>query len=235
MNFRLLLSIILIATLVACGGAEERKAVYLEKARVSLDAGDLDKARIELKNVLQIDPKDSEAYYQLGKVYEQQKSYQKAFANYKKAEGLNPDLLENQAKLGRIYLLFTNDLEKVHEKIDFILTKDPDNAEGLLLKSLMLLKNKNKTAAIKIAKNVVAKQPGHVDGAIYLAMLYAREDNAVGAIEVLENSLKINLDNEVLNKNLAAILVKNKEFDRAEVIYKSFLERNPGSGLWCAC
>ena len=75
MNFRILLSIAFIAALVACGGAEERKAVYMEKAKSSIEAGDLDKARIELKNVLQIDSKDGEAYYQLGKIYEQQKEY----------------------------------------------------------------------------------------------------------------------------------------------------------------
>ena len=79
MNFRLLLSIALITVLTACGGAEERKAVYMEKAKSSIEAGDLDKARIELKNVLQIDPKDGEAYYQLGKVLEQQQDFRKAY------------------------------------------------------------------------------------------------------------------------------------------------------------
>ncbi len=81
MNFKLLLSIVFITTLAACGGAEERKAVYMEKAKSSIEAGDLDKARIELKNVLQIDPKDSEAYYQLGKVFSQLKYYLKAYVN----------------------------------------------------------------------------------------------------------------------------------------------------------
>ena len=32
--------------LISCGGAEERKAVYLEKAIASIEAGDNDKARI---------------------------------------------------------------------------------------------------------------------------------------------------------------------------------------------
>lgn len=52
------LAIIVFSTvvLISCGGAEERKAVYLEKAKSSMATGDYDKARIELKNVLQIDP-----------------------------------------------------------------------------------------------------------------------------------------------------------------------------------
>ena len=64
------------------------------KAKASIEAGDFDKARIELKNVLQIDPKDSEAFYQLGKVYEELNNYRKAFGSYLKSEELNPNLLK---------------------------------------------------------------------------------------------------------------------------------------------
>ena len=102
--YRILILTLCAYALISCGGAEERKAVYLEKAKASIEAGDLEKARIELKNVLQIDPKDADAYYQLGKIYEQKKEYRKAYGNYLKAEELNPDLLANQARLGRFYL-----------------------------------------------------------------------------------------------------------------------------------
>jgi len=227
--FRIFILAIFATSLVACGGAEERKAVYLEKAKASMEAGDLDKARIELKNVLQIDPKDAEAYYQLGKVFEQQGDYRKAFSHYLRAEELNPELLENQAKLGRIYLLLANQSDKAQEKIDFILAKDPENEAGLLLKAVMLVKNKNKSKAIKVTENILLKNPGYVDGAIYLAKLYASKDNFSDAIIVLDSALKINPDNEALNKYLASILVSNKDYSRAEVLYEGFLERNPDS------
>ncbi len=227
--FRIFILALLTTALIACGGAEERKAVYLEKAKSSIEAGDLDKARIELKNVLQIDPKDAEAYFQLGKVYEQLQNYRKAFANYKKAEEFNPDHLANQAKLGRIYLVFSNSFgaDKVQEKIDFILSKDPGNVEGLLLKAAQSLKNKNKSEAIKIAEKVVAATPGHVDGATFLAAIYASENKLSDAVTVLEKAIKLNPGNELLSKRLAFVLVKNKDYARAETIYKNFLEKNP--------
>lgn len=215
--------------LVACGGAEERKAVYLEKAKVSMAAGDLNKARIELKNVLQIDPKDANAYYQLGNVYEQQKKYRKAFTNYLKSSELDPDLLENQARLGRFYLLLANDLDKAQEKIDFILLKEPDNIEGLLLKAAMRLKKGDMKQAIDIAKVIVSREPGHIDGVTFLASLYLKEKKNKDAIEILDVALKSNHNNESLNRLLAVILMEDKEFDRAESIYKDFLERNPDS------
>ena len=82
--------LLLSTILVACGGKEDRKAAYLEKAQKSMQAGDLDKARIELKNVLQIDPNDAEAYYQLAIVFEKQQEYRKAYAHYNKAAELEP-------------------------------------------------------------------------------------------------------------------------------------------------
>ena len=81
--FRILILTLSAYTLISCGGADERKSVYMEKAKSSIEAGDLEKARIELKNVLQIDPKDSNAYFHLGKIYEQKKNYRQAFSNYK--------------------------------------------------------------------------------------------------------------------------------------------------------
>ncbi len=57
--------------LLSCGGAEERKAKYLERAKSYLAEKNYDKARVELKNVLQIDPKYAEAYFLMGQVDEQ--------------------------------------------------------------------------------------------------------------------------------------------------------------------
>lgn len=229
MNFRMLLSIAFITVLTACGGAEERKAVYMEKAKSSIEAGDLDKARIELKNVLQIDPKDAEAYYELGRVYEQQKEYRKAYGSYLKAEELNPELLANQAILGRFNLLLLNDLDKAQQKVDYILSKEPNNLDGLLLKAAIALRTKGIADAIVLAKDVVTKDPAHVEGAAFLASSYLKYNKKAEAINTLDNALKHNQNNELLNKLLASVLVKDKDYERAEVIYKKFLERNPDS------
>ena len=75
--FKVLIIVSIAFMVIACGGAEERKAAYMEKAEKSLNAGDLDKARIELKNVLQIDPKDAQAYFKLGNIFERKKEFRK--------------------------------------------------------------------------------------------------------------------------------------------------------------
>lgn len=227
--YKTLVIVLCVTTLYACGGAEERKATYLEKARISIEAGDYDKARIELKNVLQIDPKDAEAYYQLGRVYEKLKEIRKAYRHYAKAEELNPDLLENQARLGRLYLLLANDIDKAQEKVDLILSKDPENYDGLLLKAAIKLKTKNVNEAVSIARGVVAKEPSHVEAVAFLASLYMKENKSAEALKVLDSAVKVNPDDTQLNKLLAMILVENKDYGRAEEIYIKALEKNPDS------
>lgn len=227
--YRILFLTFCACALISCGGAEERKAVYMEKAMLSIKSGNLDKARIELKNVLQIDPKDGEAYYQLGSVYEQQQDFQKAFVSYLKAEELNPDLLDNQARLGRIYLLLANKPEKAQEKINLILLKEPSHSGGLLLKAAMTLKSGDAEEAITIVKDIINRDINHTDSVKFLASLYLNQKKNDDAIKVLDAAIKNNQNDEKLNKLLALALVANNDYDRAEIIYKDFLERNPDS------
>lgn len=224
--YRILILTLCAYALISCGGAEERKAVYMEKAKSSIKAGDIDKARIELKNVLQIDPKDGEAYYYLGTVFEKQKNYRKAYVNYLKAEDLNPELLQNQARLGRLYLLM-NDSDKAQQKINLILSKEPNNTEGLLLKAMMMLKNEDKSQAIDIVNKLVVKQPGYIDAVLFLVSIHLRDNDYQAAISLIDKALAVKEDNVRLSQILALVLMSNKDYDRAEIIYTKLLETNP--------
>src|SRR5690625_7862890 len=53
---------VLAATLLVygCGGAEERQADYYQRAQDLFDEGNYQKARIEVRNVLQINPNNAE-------------------------------------------------------------------------------------------------------------------------------------------------------------------------------
>ncbi|MDH5644427.1 MAG: hypothetical protein OEZ01_00375, partial [Candidatus Heimdallarchaeota archaeon] len=109
--------ILIVAVLSGCGGAETRKAKYLEKAKEYIEQENYKKAAIELRNVLQIDPKHSEAYYLIGAIEEKDQNWAKAYGNYAKALDLDPSYAEARLKLG-YFSLMSNDNEKAKEHVD---------------------------------------------------------------------------------------------------------------------
>jgi len=226
-NIKTLVLVFLAFIMVACGGAEERKAAYLEKAEKSLNAGDLDKARIELKNVLQIDPKDAQAYFKLGNIFEQKKDFRKAFGNYNKAAELDPENSEYQLKIGRFYLVLAGDIEKATEKMNLILSKDENDIHGLMLKAGILLKQGKASDAKEITRKIFESHPENVENTIFLSSLYSQHKEYDDAIAVLDEAIKSNPGNQVLSQKLANTLFIIKDFDRSEQIWKRILDAHP--------
>ena len=98
--------IILLSTFLisACGNSELSKERHMQRGKEYLAEENYDKARVEFKNVLQIDPKSAEAYYLMGLVEEGNHNLRRALAYYYRAIELSPDLLEPHIRLGRFYL-----------------------------------------------------------------------------------------------------------------------------------
>ena len=57
--------------LVGCSPPEERAAAYLAQAQQFFDAGDYDRAKLEAKNAVQVEPKNAQARYLLALIAEQ--------------------------------------------------------------------------------------------------------------------------------------------------------------------
>jgi tetratricopeptide (TPR) repeat protein len=212
---------------IACGGAEERKAAYMEKAEQSLNAGDLDKARIELKEVLQIDPRDAGAWFRLGNILERKKEFNKALGNYSKAAELDPENNAYQAKLGRFYLIVGSDIEKATEKMNLILGRDKTDSDGLLLKAAILLKQNNAADAKEICRNIFENHPDHVKNAVFLSSLYSHDKEYTEAITVLDTALKSNPDNQSLLSVLGNTLYLNNNYERSEQVWQKILDAHP--------
>ncbi|MFT4585871.1 MAG: tetratricopeptide (TPR) repeat protein, partial [Gammaproteobacteria bacterium] len=133
-NMRIGLIIGLLAALVACGGAEDRKSAHMEKGRAMYAEGNFDKARLEFKNVLQIDPNDIPARYALAETLEKTQDWRGAAGHYLGILEADPNHIESLSRMGQIYLLGRN-LEKAEEHAEKILAQQPNNADGLTLRA----------------------------------------------------------------------------------------------------
>jgi len=124
----------LACVLNGCGGAEERKAEHLERGKKYFAEHNYDKAKVEFKNVLQIDPKTAQPYFYLGQIEEDKQNWREAFALYQKAVELDASDVDAKTKLAKFYLL-VQEREKASELVAAILQVRPGDIEARLLKA----------------------------------------------------------------------------------------------------
>jgi len=220
---------ILVVSLVACGGAEERKVKYLEKGKAYLADKNYDKAKIEIKNVLQIDPKFAEAYFIMGQIEELNKEYGRALGLYKKAIELNPDYNLAKVKLSKIYVIAgTNDfIEEAKKLLADVKKVEPENSEVDLILATIDYKTGSKNKAISALEKVVAKNKNLEDGISLLATLYVSDERENEAVKLLTKGVSDNSGNIPLRIFLAKLLAKNKNIVEAEKYLKQAISIDP--------
>lgn len=212
--------------LSACGGKEERMAFHMEKAKAYYEQGNFDKARVELKNVLQIDPKSAEAFYLSGLIEEKQQNWRNAFGNYRKTVELNPDHLAAKAKLGHLYLL-SGAADEAEQMASDILTKKPADPGGRSLKAVLMARKGEIAGAIQEASEAVTADPAQTDAVNLLAKLYSRQGDHAKAQEVLQKAIEVNPTNISLRLELASIFMKRNELEKAEQQFKDVVAVEP--------
>ena len=119
-----------------------------DRAREYIARTELRKAVIELKNVVQLDPKDDAAYVELGETLLKLRETREAFQAFSTAAGVNSENLKAQLKVGQM-LLLGRQTDEAKKKAELILQKSPNHIEGLSLLSGVQLQEKDLDGAIK--------------------------------------------------------------------------------------
>jgi tetratricopeptide (TPR) repeat protein len=214
------------ALLAACGGAEERKAAYLEKGRAYYAEQNYEKARVELKNVLQIDPKAAEPYWLLGQMAEQEKNYRDAFGQYQKVVEFAPDHLDARARLGSFYVL-AKDLEKADEHIKKVLAKDPKHIGARTAQAMLLAAREDEAGAIKLLGDVLKDKPDYSEASEMLAGVYLKRKDPDQALAVLKAGIAANPKEVGLRVRLLQMQAALKNPEEAKKIWAEVIALEP--------
>ena len=209
-----------------CGSPEARKEKYLSQAQTYMAGENWPKARVSLRNVLKIDPRDAEAYFLFARVEEKEKNWRNAFGDYLKVVELKPDHWEAWIKVGRFYLM-GGDLDKVTEAADKILTLRPGDPSAETLKAAVSVRKGNPGEAMARVEKVVAAHPGEPDAATLLASLYGDRKRWSDAERVLERAVQIDPDNAVLLSNLGNVQIRMGKSVEAEKSFQRIVSADP--------
>jgi tetratricopeptide (TPR) repeat protein len=225
-SINLLLLIVGILVVVGCSSSEERQQKYLEKAQAYFDEGNYKKVEVELKNVLQINPKNTNARYLYALVDEKQQDWKKMYGNLLAVIEEDPEHADAHLKIGKIFL-FSKDTEKAMEKAELVLAKNPQNTGALALKASIFLIQGKKQDAQALLEQVLAIDSGHMDAALLMIRLLGSEKKMAESMLVLEDVLIAHPDNiRLLLLKINILMAEGKNVE-AEKLYISLVERYP--------
>ncbi|MBL8037091.1 tetratricopeptide repeat protein [Nitrospira sp. CMX1] len=211
---------------VGCGGPEERKAKYRLRAQEYFQQGDYSKARVELRNVLQIDPKDVEAYLLYAQVEEKERNWRNAFAAYQQVVELSPNHERALVKLAKYYLEIRA-VEQAGQITDRLLATNSDHVQAQAIKIAIVALSGNLKGAVGQAEQLVSRAPMEIDAVLLISSIYASTQRPAEALPYLRQVLQVNPTNLELLDALATISMKQGHTEDAESTLKQIVKLEP--------
>jgi tetratricopeptide (TPR) repeat protein len=235
MNKRKLIKCFIISTisitgLVACGSSADSARGYIESGKTLLADGKPEKARLEFKNAIQVDPKIAESYYQLALLDEKVKNWKLMFANLSKVEKLDANHHDAMIKLGRLNLLL-GELELALERANKVIKQDDKKTMAWLLRSGVALKQNNYESAIKDVNQALQLEVNNIEALSLKAFVLNKQDKATEALALLSTALTNNPDALPLTMIKISIFEQQKKYSEMESIYKG-LQQKHAAATW---
>ena len=189
MRFGSLAAVVVATLLVACGGAQVRKAGYLAKGREYLAAHNFEKARLEFRNALQLDPNDAEASFLAGQAAERLGKVREAAQMYQTAIQVNGKHLGARAQLAKLYVL-GGAPDKAMELVEPGLAIAPDDPDLLTSRGAARERLGDKPDARADAEKAVRIAPTNENAVALLASIYSQGGESGQAIDLVSKAVQ---------------------------------------------
>ncbi|MEP6502028.1 MAG: tetratricopeptide repeat protein, partial [Betaproteobacteria bacterium] len=212
----MLLGALVCVSLAACTSKAQRIESGLRKGAQYVAQSDWDRASVEARNVLQIDPKSADAILIVAQIADGKGALRNAYAGYTKVLELKPASVPARLGLARLYLL-SGDLKQADDQIAAVLAIDANNVRAQALAAAALARHGNKEEALAAARRIASSgQALPVDSALALAGLFFNADAFDTALGVLDKSIAEH-PQEVRLLQMAAEIAQSGKPDAAHV------------------
>ncbi|BCS89129.1 tetratricopeptide repeat protein [Pseudodesulfovibrio sediminis] len=187
------------------------------------EQGKIAEAKVEAKNAIKLAPKNAKAFLVLANCAATEQDWGAAFGAYEQAAQLDPDLLDAQLGLGRMFLL-SQQYDKVNEIVELVLAKDEENIDAHLLKAGSLLQSEKYEGAQSLLKTILAEHPENTDAVMGLVSVYQRKGATQAAVDILDKALRAMPDSVALQYKAASLAGDMEEYAKAEEHYMKLLD-----------
>ena len=203
-----------------------RKARFYSRGKAFYEKGDYVKARLEFRSAVQVAPRFAEGYYMLGMVEFQEKNWRNAFGCFSEAVRLDPGNLPADVKLGRIFLI-AGEPDRAAEKADFVLRAEPNNEDGLFLKTAAYLAKQDPDMALACLEGLKTRTAHNPDFWLMTASAYVQKKDFQKAKEALLDGIAANPQSVLIHLALADIWLKMNRPDDAVPVLRTVIRLAP--------
>ena len=212
--------------MAGCGGAHSRYQSYLERGRQFLAAGNLDKASVEFRNALQIEPHSDEALYLNGRVAERRGNVREAVDYYQSAVDADPNDARARAGLAKVFVL-AGATQRALDVITPGLLDHPDDPDLLAARAAARHQLKDDFEARQDAERAVQLSPGNENALSVLAALALRAGDTDRAIALIRDAVAKSPDSVDLRRILASIYLTSGKTQNAEEQMRQIIHLDP--------
>lgn len=163
-----------LAGAVAFRSPQARKQRYWYRAEAFLKAGKRPQAAVLLEEVVQIDPRSSRAYLELGRTYLGLERPRQALRAFSKAVELDPTLMEAQLAIGRL-LLSAGSFAQARDKAQLVVQANPTNYQGQLQLAESYAGLKQWDRATQILEGLLQRNPPSLEARFLLGNVYLQQ------------------------------------------------------------
>lgn len=221
-----LITALLLVSLSGCGTSAESAAGFIASGKALLEEGKVEKASLEFRNAVQVDPTQAEPFYQLALLDEKAQNWKGMYANLSTAEQLDPTHKGVSIKLGQLYLL-SGSYDEASARVKKILDLDNNHIDALVLRASMNMRQQNYGVASADVEKVLTMDEGNIEALSVKAIIYKEQGKVEQALSVLEYGLTKNADNLALIGIKLAIYEERKDYEAVEDIYRELLIKKP--------
>src|ERR1700722_12241360 len=216
----------MICALTGCGSSHSRYQSYIERGRQYLAAGNLDKASVEFRNALQIEPRNDEALYLNGRVAERRGNIREAVDYYQSAVDVDPNDARARAGLAKVFVL-AGVTQRALETISPGLLENPEDPDLLAARAAARHQLKEDVEARRDAERAVQLSPGNENAISVLAALALRAGDTDRAITLVRDAVTKAPDSLDLRRILASVYLTAGQPESAEEQMRQIIRLDP--------
>lgn len=217
---------VLLPLLSACESSEDKISAYLASARELQASNEEEKARLQLRNVLELDRRNVEANLMMAESYADAQDWRRAVGHLQEAIAGAPEDVEARFKLVRL-LLATGSVDEAEAQLSAVEALAADDPRTIMLRGVTLARRGNAVEAQALTERAFRAAPGDSEIVAAHAAILLMHGKAVQALGVVTQGLEHHPDDTSLRLLQFEALAAEGRQERATEVLRSVLEREP--------